>query len=134
LGSAPAKEYGGAGLDFLSLAYMYEILAYAIGGPRCSASRAELGNASILVKYGTEEQKRKWLLPLIAGDMESGFSMTSPTTPGPIRVHRDRGGTRRRALGDQRTSGSPRTASTPTSSSSCAEPTILPASSARRGA
>ena len=34
------------------------------------------------MKYGTEEQKRKWLLPLIAGDMESGFSMTEPDNAG----------------------------------------------------
>ena len=31
-------EYGGAGLDFLELAYMYEVLAYPVGAARCSAS------------------------------------------------------------------------------------------------
>jgi acyl-CoA dehydrogenase len=76
-------EYGGAGLDFLSLAYMYEVLAYAVGGPTLFGIAApNSGNASILVKYGTEEQKRKWLLPLIAGEMESGFSMTEPEHAG----------------------------------------------------
>jgi acyl-CoA dehydrogenase len=76
-------EYGGAGLDFLSLAYMYEILAYAVGASSLFGIAApNSGNASILVKYGTEEQKRKWLLPLIAGDMESGFSMTEPEHAG----------------------------------------------------
>ncbi len=34
------------------------------------------------MKYGTEEQKRKWLLPLIDGTFESGFSMTEPDQPG----------------------------------------------------
>jgi len=77
------KEYGGAGLDFLSLAYMYEILAYAVGASSLFGIAApNSGNASVLVKYGTEEQKRKWLLPLIAGDMESGFSMTEPDNAG----------------------------------------------------
>jgi acyl-CoA dehydrogenase len=77
------KEYGGAGLDFLSLAYMYEILSYAVGASSLFGIAApNSGNASILVKYGTEEQKRKWLLPLIAGDMESGFSMTEPDRAG----------------------------------------------------
>src|ERR1019366_5272918 len=77
------KEYGGAGLDFLSLAYMYEVLAYAVGGPTLFGIAApNSGNASILVKYGTEEQKQKWLLPLIAGEMESGFSMTEPEHAG----------------------------------------------------
>jgi len=77
------KEYGGAGLGFLELAYMYEILAYAVGASSLFGIAApNSGNASILVKYGTEEQKRKWLLPLIAGDMESGFSMTEPDHAG----------------------------------------------------
>jgi acyl-CoA dehydrogenase len=76
-------EYGGAGLDFLSLAYMYEILAYAVGANALFGIAApNSGNASILLKYGTEEQKEKWLLPLIAGEMESGFSMTEPEHAG----------------------------------------------------
>ena len=76
-------EYGGMGLDFLSLAYMYEVLAYATGGPALFGIAApNSGNASILVKYGTEEQKEKWLLPLIEGKMESGFSMTEPDNAG----------------------------------------------------
>jgi acyl-CoA dehydrogenase len=77
------KEYGGMGLDFLALAYMYEILAYAIGAATLFGIAApNSGNASILVKYGTEEQKRQWLLPLIEGEMESGFSMTEPDNAG----------------------------------------------------
>ena len=36
----------------------------------------------ILLKYGTEEQKKKWLDPLVAGDMESAFSMTEPDSAG----------------------------------------------------
>ena len=40
------------------------------------------GNQSILVKYGTEEQKQKWLIPLIEGKLESGFSMTEPDAAG----------------------------------------------------
>ncbi len=71
------KEYGGMGLDFLALAYMYEIMAYAVGaGSLFGIVAPNSGNANVLVKYGTEEQKRKWLLPLIDGTMESGFSMT----------------------------------------------------------
>jgi acyl-CoA dehydrogenase len=77
------REYGGAGLDFLSLAYMYEILSYAVGASTLFGIAApNSGNASILVKYGTEEQKRQWLLPLISGEMESGFSMTEPDVAG----------------------------------------------------
>jgi len=77
------KEYGGMGLDFLALAYMYEILAYAVGAATLFGIAApNSGNSTILVKYGTEEQKRKWLLPLIEGTMQSGFSMTEPDHAG----------------------------------------------------
>ena len=77
------KEYGGMGLDFLSLAYMYEVLAYATGASTLFGVAApNSGNATILVKYGTEEQKQKWLLPLVEGKMESGFSMTEPDSAG----------------------------------------------------
>ncbi len=77
------KEYGGMGLDFLAHAYMNEVLAYAIGAASLFGVVApNSGNQSILVKYGTEEQKEKWLLPLIDGTMESGFSMTEPHNPG----------------------------------------------------
>jgi len=77
------KEYGGMGLDFMAHAYMNEILAYAVGAASLFGVVApNSGNQTILVKYGTEEQKRKWLLPLIEGTMESGFSMTEPENPG----------------------------------------------------
>ncbi len=76
-------EYGGAGLGFLDHAYMNEVLAYAAGAASLFGVVApNSGNQTILVKYGTEEQKRKWLLPLIEGKMESGFSMTEPDQPG----------------------------------------------------
>src|SRR5207248_2473439 len=77
------QEYGGMGLDFLAHAYMNEVLAYAIGAASLFGVVApNSGNQTILVKFGTEEQKRKWLMPLIDGTMESGFSMTEPHNPG----------------------------------------------------
>ena len=77
------EEYGGAALGFLDHAYMNEVLAYAAGAASLFGVVApNSGNQTILVKYGTEEQKRKWLLPLIEGTMESGFSMTEPDQPG----------------------------------------------------
>lgn len=76
-------EYGGMGLDFLAHAYMNEVLAYAVGAASLFGVVApNSGNQSILVKYGTEEQKQKWLLPLVDGTMESGFSMTEPHNAG----------------------------------------------------
>jgi acyl-CoA dehydrogenase len=77
------REYGGMGLDFLAHAYMNEVLAYAIGAASLFGVVApNSGNQSILVKYGTAEQKERWLVPLIEGTMESGFSMTEPHNPG----------------------------------------------------
>jgi acyl-CoA dehydrogenase len=76
-------EYGGMGLDFLTHAYMNEVLAYGVGAAELFGVVApNSGNQTILVKYGTEEQKRRWLLPLVEGTMESGFSMTEPHNPG----------------------------------------------------
>jgi acyl-CoA dehydrogenase len=76
-------EYGGAGLTFLQHAYMNEVLAYAVGAASLFGVVApNSGNQQILVKYGTEEQKQKWLIPLIEGRMESGFSMTEPDSAG----------------------------------------------------
>jgi acyl-CoA dehydrogenase len=76
------EEYGGAGLDFLELAYMNEILAYGMAAALFGVVAPNSGNQSILVKYGTDEQKEQWLKPLIEGRMESGFSMTEPDQPG----------------------------------------------------
>ena len=62
---------------------MNEVLAYAVGAASLFGVVApNSGNQTILVKYGTEEQKRKWLIPLIEGKLESGFSMTEPDQPG----------------------------------------------------
>ena len=77
------QEYGGMGLDFLAHAYMNEVLAYAVGAASLFGVVApNSGNQSILVKYGTDDQKERWLLPLIEGTMESGFSMTEPESAG----------------------------------------------------
>jgi acyl-CoA dehydrogenase len=77
------KEYGGMGLEFLPHAYMNEVLAYSVGAASLFGVVApNSGNQKILVKYGTDEQKKKWLMPLIEGTMQSGFSMTEPDSPG----------------------------------------------------
>ncbi len=77
------EEYGGCGLSFLEHAYMNEVLAYAVGAASLFGVVApNSGNQKILLKYGTDEQKKKWLVPLTEGKMQSGFSMTEPDVPG----------------------------------------------------
>jgi len=77
------EEYGGAGLSFLEHAYMNEVLAYSMGAASLFGVVApNSGNQKILLKYGTEEQKEKWLVPLSEGKLESGFSMTEPNAAG----------------------------------------------------
>ena len=77
------EEYGGCGLSFLEHAYMNEILAYSMGAASLFGVVApNSGNQKILLKYGTEEQKKKWLVPLTEGKLESGFSMTEPDSAG----------------------------------------------------
>jgi acyl-CoA dehydrogenase len=76
-------EYGGCGLNFLEHAYMNEVLAYCVGAASLFGVVApNSGNQKILLKYGTEEQRQKWLVPLTEGKMQSGFSMTEPDNAG----------------------------------------------------
>lgn len=77
------KEYGGMGIGFLKHAYMNEILAWSpYSNPIFGVVAPDSGNQTILIKYGTDEQKKKWLEPLIAGEIRSCFSMTEPDAPG----------------------------------------------------
>ena len=74
---------------------------------------------------GTAEQKERWLHPLLDGDLKSAFSMTEPESAGsdPTLLHDARRARRRRVGASTATSGSPRTARSPTSSSSWRSPT-----------
>jgi acyl-CoA dehydrogenase len=62
---------------------MNEVLSYAVGAASLFGVVApNSGNEKVLVKYGTAAQKEEWLIPLIDGKMESGFSMTEPHNAG----------------------------------------------------
>src|SRR5579875_1765293 len=77
------KEYGGMGIGFLSHAYMNEVLAWSpFSNPIFGVVAPNSGNEVLLIRYGTEEQKKRWLEPLIRGEIESCFSMTEPENPG----------------------------------------------------
>jgi len=70
---------GGKGYGQLKLALMNEILGRSHWAPSIFGTAApDTGNAEILAMYGTEEQKRQYLQPLLDGDIVSAFSMTEP--------------------------------------------------------
>ncbi len=76
-------EYGGLGANLVTHGLISEALGrcplghYAFG---CNAPDA--GNAELLHMYGSEEQKRKWLAPLAAGDIRTCFGMTEAANSG----------------------------------------------------
>jgi acyl-CoA dehydrogenase len=77
------KEYGGMGIGFMKHAYMNEVLAWSpYSNNLFGVVAPDSGNQTILLKYGTDEQKKKWLEPSIRGEIRSCFSMTEPDSPG----------------------------------------------------
>jgi acyl-CoA dehydrogenase len=72
-------ELGGQGYGQLQLALLNEILGRSKWAPIIFGCQApDTGNAEILAHYGTDEQKRKYLRPLLDGEMFSSYSMTEP--------------------------------------------------------
>ncbi|MPZ22980.1 MAG: acyl-CoA dehydrogenase [Dehalococcoidia bacterium] len=77
------KEAGGMGIGFLKHAFINEILGRSLMAPRAMGAQApDTGNSEILHQFGTEEQKKRWMVPLVNGDIRSCFSMTEPEVSG----------------------------------------------------
>jgi acyl-CoA dehydrogenase len=90
------EELGGPGFGQLKLALLNEILgAYGSAPAIFGTAAPDTGNMEILAAYGTDEQKKRWLYPLMNQEIWSAYSMTEPqggSDPNLFKTHAMRDG------------------------------------------
>ena len=72
------EAFGGANLDYLTLALVIEEIAAGDGGTSTAISVTNCPVNAILLRYGNAAQKKQWLVPLAQGDMLGAFGLTEP--------------------------------------------------------
>ena len=77
-GVAVPEQWGGAGLDYLSLALILEEIAAGDGATSTIVSVNNCPVCSMLVSWASDEQKERWLVPLASGTMLGAFCLTEP--------------------------------------------------------
>jgi alkylation response protein AidB-like acyl-CoA dehydrogenase len=93
------QEHGGGGLSLTEFAHVSEELGRSpLGHYVFNVQAPDVGNMEILIEHGTEEQKKRFLEPLVRGDVRSCFTMTEPEFAGSNPVWM---GTTARKDGDQ---------------------------------
>ena len=74
------EEFGGANLDYVTLALVLEEIAAGDGGTSTAISVTNCPVNAILMRYGNAAQKKQWLMPLAQGNMLGAFCLTEPHT------------------------------------------------------
>src|SRR4051812_27666891 len=90
------EDLGGPGFGQLKLGLLNEILGkYSAAPAMFGAAAPDTGNMELLAAYGTDEQKKRWLEPMLNQDMFSAYSMTEPqggSDPNLFKTHAVRDG------------------------------------------
>ncbi len=77
------RDVGGQGFDLVEHGLLSAALGRSpLGHYLFGCQAPDAGNIEVLHMHGSEDQKQKWLLPLVAGELRSCFSMTEPNNPG----------------------------------------------------
>ncbi len=79
LGIAMPPEFGGAGLGVTEASIMMQVVGASAGFfAACSTIHINIFGMHSIVKHGTDEQRNKWLPPVIRGDLRACFGVTEP--------------------------------------------------------